>query len=518
MINFSKFNYSQGQKPIIIFYKQVDSNRILPLKSDIENIISSDCCTAMAIDEVKNSDYSLNIDAFKVFILVYSSNFSDIDAIERNWLTEQIKSVTSKKDKHIVLIALDTYVSIEWLEEILPRQQVTQLSNMNAMSVLYKTLQNRISQHTIDKINALPKGVFKVGELYYRAVQGKATVEVISENGDSAPTERRNFGHEEIIKKTASSITTRFIPTTEIVIPQAIKYDKYEYDVIGIGKYAFSESVGFETVIIPETVRYIDICAFSDSSLCHLTIPDSVTNIGRHAFCDCTRLTDIRLPSHLKSLELCTFKDCSKLSSISIPEDVETIDESVFAGCENLNSITIPQNVKTIKGGMFNEYIDTIVVDERNEYFDSRNNCNAVIDTITHTLIVGSNQTVIPENVKCIGNDVFQRNRTLESIVIPNGVLKINKQAFFDCWELKSVVISDSVLLIDDEAFAYCDKLTSVTLGRNILKIGKSAFYNVSYYTNDDVNRLPTIYVPKGTKDKYLKMLHEDFKEKVVEL
>ena len=86
MINFSKFNYSQGQKPIIIFYKQVDSNRILPLKSDIENIISSDCCTAMAIDEVKNSDYSLNIDAFKVFILVYSSNFSDIDAIERNWL------------------------------------------------------------------------------------------------------------------------------------------------------------------------------------------------------------------------------------------------------------------------------------------------------------------------------------------------------------------------------------------------------------------------------------------------
>lgn len=517
MINFPKFNYYKGWKPIVILYKQVDDGRVLPLTYDIENIIGGECCTTVDI-ETAMRDNLLNIDACKVFILAYSSNFSDIDVTERNWLTKQIKSITSKGDKRIVLIALDSYVSLEWLEEILPRQQVTQSSNMNAMSVLYKTLENRIRQYKIDKINALPKGVFKVGELFYRAVQGEAAVELISESGDTCPTERRDFGSTEIIKKTASSIRYRYIPTPEIIIPRAIKYGKYEYDVIGIGKYAFYGCVGFETVIIPETVCYIDICAFSDSSLTHMTIPDSVTYIGRHTFSDCTQLRDIRLPLHLKSLEFCIFKDCSNLSTISIPDEVEAIDEGVFSGCESLRAIAIPKNVSKIKGGTFNEYIDTIVVDKRNEYFDSRNNCNAVIDTISHTLVVGSNKTVIPENIKCIGNDVFTRNRALESIVIPDGVLKINKHAFFDCWELKSVVISDSVLLIDDEAFAYCDKLTSVTLGRNILKIGKSAFYNVSYYTNDDINRLPTIYVPKGTKDKYLKMLHVDFKEKVVEL
>ena len=83
MINFPKFNYYKGWKPIVILYKQVDDGRVLPLTYDIENIIGGECCTTVDI-ETAMRDNLLNIDACKVFILAYSSNFSDIDVTERN--------------------------------------------------------------------------------------------------------------------------------------------------------------------------------------------------------------------------------------------------------------------------------------------------------------------------------------------------------------------------------------------------------------------------------------------------
>lgn len=509
---------TQEQRTIYILYKQADKEHVFAFKSDIENIIGRECCTATAIEEVKNDDHSFVIDDCKVFILMYSSHFSNIDSFERCWLTKQIESISSNENRHIVLIALDTLEVLDWIENILPRQQVTQVSNKRAINVLYYTLQNRIRLNTIDRINALPKEIFKVGDLYYRAVPDEPSVEVVSESGDDIPNERRNLGHKEVTQSTRFEEVIQFIPTHEVVIPSSIKYGKYEYDVIGIGKYAFCRCVGYETVAIPETVRYIDVGAFSDSTLRTITIPDSVTRIERHAFSDCSMLSDIRLPSYLKSLEECLFKDCRKLSSIIIPDSVETIHTGVLSGCERLKLVTIPKNVRNIEGGMFNEFIDTIIVDVNNSVYDSRDNCNAVIETATSTMIVGCNTSTIPPNIICVGNDVLSQNRGLESIILSDGILRINRHAFFGCWKLKSVVLPDSVLLIEDEAFAYCDNLASVTLGRNILRIGTRAFYNVSYYTNDDINRLPTIYVPKGLKDKYLKMLHRDFKDKVVEL
>ena len=143
------------------------------------------------------------------------------------------------------------------------------------------------------------------------------------------------------------------------------------------------------------------------------------------------------------------------------------------------------------------------------------NGCNEIIETATDTLIAVCKNTIIPEGIKSISPDVH--SDLLEGIVIPNGVQKIYKQTFFNCGNLKSVIISDSVLWIDDEAFAYCDMLSSVTLGRNIVKIGKFVFYNLSYYNDYNKECLPIIKVPKGLKDKYSSMLHEDFADRIIE-
>lgn len=495
---------------IYISYNSEDKERVYNLKDNIENLIEEGCCSLTAINNVHDEEINSHlINICKVFILVYSSKFSLLNERERNLIIKQLRFISSQNDKRIVLITLDILEIPEWIENVLPRQQITQLSNQKAMQVFYKTLKIRIKESIQEKIDALPQQIFKVGNLHYRATRGENAVEVISIGGDKAPTNEGNVF-------LGALVSAHY--REELVIPATIQYGKYEYDVIGIGRFAFCHSYGFRSIIIPNTIKYIGEYAFCDSSIISITIPDSVTSIGECAFKDCSVLEDITLPKHITSLEDSLFKECIELRSITIPNCVESIGEGIFIGCKSLKSITIPNSVKKIVGGKFNEFISSITVEDGNKYYDSRNNCNAIIDTSRDTLIAGSNNTIIPESIRCIDKEVFYENRSIESIVIPNGVLKIAKYAFTNCWNLKSVEISDSVLIIEDNAFAYCDKLSSVTLGRNIAKIGEYAFYNVSHYTNNDINRLPTIYVPKGLKVKYLNMLHEDFRNKIIEL
>ena len=64
-------------------------------------------------------------------------------------------------------------------------------------------------------------------------------------------------------------------------------------------------------------------------------------------------------------------------------------------------------------------YIDSIVVDEENPYYDSRMNCNAIIETATNTIIAGCNTTTIPEGVERIARDAFVGAERLKKLVLP---------------------------------------------------------------------------------------------------
>ena len=150
------------------------------------------------------------------------------------------------------------------------------------------------------------------------------------------------------------------------------------------------------------------------------------------------------------------------MTSISILEGVTSIGNYAFSGCSGLTSISIPEGVTSIGNCAFSgcSGLTTIKVDSNNKKYDSRNNCNAIIDKETNTLIAGCKNTIIPEGVTSIGGSAFEDCSGLTSINIPNSVTSIGWSAFWGCSGLTSINIPKGVTSIGGFAFALCDNLT----------------------------------------------------------
>ena len=171
--------------------------------------------------------------------------------------------------------------------------------------------------------------------------------------------------------------------------------------------------------------------------------------------------------------------------SVTIPETVTydgrtysvTSIEDAFAFCSGLTSITIPKSVTSIANGAcaYSQSLTSIVVDNGNTKYDSRNGCNAIIETETNTLIAGCNKSVIPENVTKIGDHAFYGCYDL-NVIIPNSVTSIEGMAFYGCRALTSVTIPENVTEIGGAAFFGCFNLASIMIPNSVTSIGSDAF------------------------------------------
>ena len=174
------------------------------------------------------------------------------------------------------------------------------------------------------------------------------------------------------------------------------------------------------------------------------------------------------------------FGDCRSLTSITIGNSVTSIGNYAFYYCQALTSIDIPNSVTSIGDRPFYSCsaLISISVASDNPTYDSRGNCNAIIETSTNTLILGCKNTIIPNSVTSIGNSAFFNCRVLASITIPNSVTSIGNNAFMYCG-LTTIDLPNSVTSIGNSAFSHCSSLISVTIGSGVTSIGANAFnYN----------------------------------------
>ena len=288
----------------------------------------------------------------------------------------------------------------------------------------------------------------------------------------------------------------------EVVIPESVEHEGTAYSVTSIGESAFEDCSGLTSVTIGNSVTSIREYAFSYcsgltsvsignsvtsigsqafyccSGLTSVSIPNAVTSIGKEAFSGCSGLTSVTIPNSVKSVEDFVFNGCSRLATVIIPNSVTSIGLGAFYSCSALTSVTIPNSVTSIESNAFDYCpgLTSIVVEEGNTVYDSRNNCNAIIETASNTLHIGCKTTVIPNSVTSIGDYAFYYCSGLTSVTIPNSVTTIGIGAFTICRGLTSVSIGNSVTSIGDYAFWCCDGLASVTIGNSVENIGSRAF------------------------------------------
>ena len=332
-----------------------------------------------------------------------------------------------------------------------------------------------------------------------------------------------------------------------------------------IGKSAFFECQNLININIPKGMSVIEQQAFERCGLISVLIPEGIVSIGNRAFECCKKLKSIKIPGSVHSISESAFNHCSGLEKIEIsreneiydsredcnaiiktkentmiyyckdtiiPDGVKKIDYLACSKGVGMKSIRIPQSLNSITVNTFGNCcdIESIIVDEHHKKFDSRNNCNAIINKNTKTLVLGCNSTVIPLDVEVIGKSAFRFCDLKSSITLSRNIKKIEKFAFTNCKGLNSIVIPGCVEIIEEKAFNNCEDLKSVTFCDGITSIGRFVFMNCRniekiYFPNSiesigdfmvPINRKVKIIVPKGSKEKF-KSLLQYYKKCIVE-
>ena len=312
-------------------------------------------------------------------------------------------------------------------------------------------------------------------------------------------------------------------------IPEEVTYMSRTRKVTSIGNSAFNQCTGLTSVTIPNSVTSIgnhafyycnsltsvhitDVAAwckitFYDSSsnplgyarhlymngeeIKDLVIPNSVTSIGSYAFYNCSGLTSVHITDlaawckiafdyESNPLEYAhhLFLNGKEIKDLVIPNFVTTIGSSAFRACTNLTSVTIPNSVTSIGGAAFA-------------------GCTNLTSVHITDLAAWCKIAFNSSNPLSYAHHLFLNGEEIKDLVIPSSVTTIGGSAFSNCSGLISVTIPNSVTSIESYAFGGCTGLTSV-----ISKMENPCF--IDYYCFDrDVFYNTTLYVPKGTTDKY---------------
>ena len=338
----------------------------------------------------------------------------------------------------------------------------------------------------------IPEGVTSVGDYAFQNCSAMTSVEIpstvnwlgkydfdgctaLSEVGitDLAAWCKMRFGAEKASPFFyAKTMKLNGEPVTDLVFPEGIST---------IGAYAFAEYKGLKSVVIG----------------------NDVTSVAEGAFQGCTGLKDVTIGSSVTSVGQYAFRNCTGMQNLVVGNSVNSIGSQTFENCGNLRSIVV------VKG---------------NSKYDSRDNCNALIETATNKLLVGCRNTIIPGTVKTIADLAFSYCKGLAYVNIPNSVTSITtngssdssfrgsdlKEIEFHCsklgsWlfngqtSLEKVVLGSEVTSIEDRAFYGCTNVqTVVSYIQEPFAFGYSAFY-----FNNTYNTCKLI-VPAGTRDAYI--------------
>lgn len=263
------------------------------------------------------------------------------------------------------------------------------------------------------------------------------------------------------------------------VVAIGVKWDYYNWTYARLNNnYVFSNWENVVSVVIPEGVTRIDgLCGscpnltnvvlpstlksinyysfFGCKKLEKISIPENVSFICSSAFEDCISLKEIKLPANLKKINSRTFADCVNLINVVLPEELESIENFAFGGCKKLSSISMPNTVISIG----------------DEAFDGCENLVSVI---------------FSSSLKSIGSGAFRNCKSLKEVILPDNIESIDGEmyysetrgAFQNCTSLINVKLPSNIKNISSNMFSNCENLTEVIVPPDVTKIVPNAFTN----------------------------------------
>lgn len=341
--------------------------------------------------------------------------------------------------------------------------------------------------------------------------------------------------------------------------------------VTSIADNAFKSCKELKSIVIPEGVKTIGNSAFEGcSGLTSITIPASVESIGNGAFFDCTGIRSIKvaqgnrafdsredcnaivntrtgelilacastkIPNGIKKIGYRAFYHCTLTNGLNLPEGIEEIADEAFTGCTGYSELVLPASLKKLGKDVFSEKkvdmtfrisavmamrgqntkptFTSIKVNPANKYFDSREDCNALIRTKDNTLLLACENSFIPQSVKAIGDGAFKGLKGNKEIVLPKGLEYVGEEAFanyvsvaplslpstvkfigasafVECKMAPDLVVSGKVKEIGDHAFEYSEGIKTISIGKGVKHIGIGAFQGLE--------NVETVVIPDGVE------------------
>ena len=276
----------------------------------------------------------------------------------------------------------------------------------------------------------------------------------------------------------------------EVTIPSKLNYEGNTYQVIGISFSAFNDNKNLTKVIIPKTIKNMDLsnnigigsnpfsgCTALQSieveegnpAVCSVdgvlfnkgkdklisypagksqtsyTVPESVTWIEGLAFSYSQHLRKVTLTDNVTALGYSAFYESKSLEEVRLPSRLKILANYLFGNCQRLKSVTIPQDVTYLGLKAFE-------------------NCTSLTSV------------TMPESITSTGNSVFEGCKSLESVTLSPKLGRIGNNMFSNCSSLKELLIPNGVTMVGSEVFKNCSALTSLDLPESVNGLGSMVF------------------------------------------
>ncbi len=243
--------------------------------------------------------------------------------------------------------------------------------------------------------------------------------------------------------------------------------------LVEIHSGAFENCLNLKSIDLPESLTELGVHArysngrtdydsvFRGSGIQSITIPNSVTAIGKGSFENCSKLKTAKLPDSITTIPAATFSNCKNLENVTLGNAVTIIGTKAFYRCKNLKKLSLPDTLEKI------------------------GDSDASEKTFAYS---GLQSITIPKKVSTVYAKSFKGCKNLTKVTFKGQIKDMRPGTFTDCKKLETVIFEQGTAEFS-QSFNNCTALKKIYIKKGTVSdINKKAFKGaksgIKFYVN----------------------------------